>query len=137
MKQGFTLIELMVALVIVAIILTIAVPSYRNYVSQSRRSDAKTALLDLASREERYFSTNNKYSATPSDVGYAGAWPASIPTSTQVNYALSISAATATAFSATAVPQGSQASDPCGTYTINNFGQQGNTGNSLTSAKCW
>ncbi|HET9108841.1 MAG TPA: prepilin-type N-terminal cleavage/methylation domain-containing protein, partial [Steroidobacteraceae bacterium] len=45
--DGFTLIELMIAVVVVAILMAIAVPSYESYVEKSRRTDAKTALLDL------------------------------------------------------------------------------------------
>jgi type II secretory pathway pseudopilin PulG len=55
-----------VTMVIVAIIAAIAIPSYSNYALQAHRTDAKTALLDLASLEERYFSVNNTYTNSPS-----------------------------------------------------------------------
>src|SRR6201987_5835023 len=79
-SHGFTLIELMVVVVIATILLSIAVPSYMSQVRQSRRTEAKTAVLDLASREERYFSTNGGiYSTTPTDLGYTGgAFPAPV-----------------------------------------------------------
>ncbi len=71
---GFTLIELVVAMLIGAILAAIAVPAYSNYVRKSRRVDAKSALLDIASLEERYFSTQQVYSGALSDLGYgAGA----------------------------------------------------------------
>ena len=74
--RGFTLVELMVVVVIATILLSIAVPSYMSQVRQSRRTEAKTAVLDLASREERYFSTNGSiYSVTPADLGYVGPLP--------------------------------------------------------------
>jgi type IV pilus assembly protein PilE len=75
---GFTLIELMVVVVIVTILLSVAIPAYMAQVRQSRRTDAKTALLDLAGREESYFSTSANganYTATPANLGYNGAWP--------------------------------------------------------------
>jgi len=71
--RGFTLIELVVAMVVSAILLAIAIPSYQSYVLKSHRTDAKSALLDLASMEERYFSTNNVYSQLPTDLGYGTA----------------------------------------------------------------
>src|SRR5215813_10091012 len=68
---GFTLIELMVVVVIATILLSIAVPSYMSQVRQSRRTEAKTAVLDLAGREERFFATNGvNYSQTNTDLGY-------------------------------------------------------------------
>src|SRR3569833_3370251 len=73
--KGFTLVELLTAMVIVAILMAVAIPSYRAQTQKSRRTEAKTALLDLASREEHFNSTNSAYSSTPSDLGYPGAWP--------------------------------------------------------------
>src|SRR5208283_4009558 len=61
-SAGITLIELIIVMVIVAIMASIAIPSYNSYVLKSHRTEAKTALLDLASMEERYFSTQNVYS---------------------------------------------------------------------------
>jgi type IV pilus assembly protein PilE len=72
--EGFTLMELIVAMVIVGVLAAIAIPSYSAYVLKSHRTEAKSALLDAASLEERFFSTNNTYSALPADLGY-GAVP--------------------------------------------------------------
>jgi len=80
---GFTLIELMVTLVVAAILLTIAIPSYLTQIRESRRTEAKTALLDLAGREETLYSTQNLYSMTPSVLGY-GAVP--LPIQVGSNY---------------------------------------------------
>jgi type IV pilus assembly protein PilE len=52
--RGFTLIELMVAAAIVAILLAIAVPSYAIFMKQSRRGSAESALMDIAQREQQY-----------------------------------------------------------------------------------
>jgi type IV pilus assembly protein PilE len=72
-NRGFTLIELMIVVVIATILLGIAVPSYMSQIRKSRRTEAKTALLDLATREERYFSTNGAaYSANAGFMGYTG-----------------------------------------------------------------
>lgn len=72
-SQGFTLIELMIVVVVATILLSIAVPSYMQQIRQSRRTEAKTALLDLAGREERFLTTNpTGYTNTPTNLGYAG-----------------------------------------------------------------
>jgi type IV pilus assembly protein PilE len=60
-------------MVILATLAAIAIPSYSIYVLKSHRTEAKSALLDLASLEERYFSTANTYSSNPTDLGYNAA----------------------------------------------------------------
>jgi type IV pilus assembly protein PilE len=72
-SSGFTLIELMVVVAIVAIIAAIAIPTYQVQIRESRRTDAKTAVLDLAAREEKYFSLNNAYTGSPANLGYVAA----------------------------------------------------------------
>src|SRR3954469_13542635 len=67
---GFTLIELMITVAIIGILAAVAYPAYNSSVRKARRADAKTALLDLAQREERFMSTANTYSDKPSDLGY-------------------------------------------------------------------
>jgi type IV pilus assembly protein PilE len=68
---GFTLVELLVVILVAAILVSIAVPSYQNQVRKSRRTDAKTAVLDLAAREEKYLSLNNTYTPVSGALGYA------------------------------------------------------------------
>lgn len=68
---GFTLTELLVVMVIGAVLVSIAIPAYTSQVQKSRRTDARTAVLDLASREERFYSTNTAYTIDPTQVGYA------------------------------------------------------------------
>jgi len=75
---GFTLVELMITVVVLAIIVAIAVPSYQQQVRKSRRADARNAILDLAGREERFLSISNSYSQTPADMGYAAAFPLTV-----------------------------------------------------------
>src|SRR5580704_13364415 len=81
-SRGVTLIELMIVVVIASILMAIAVPSYSSYVRRSHRVEAKTAVMDLAGREERYFSTSvtgANYSQTAADLGYPpGAWAAQV-----------------------------------------------------------
>lgn len=62
--QGFTLVELMVVVAIVAILMVIAVPSYAYFMKQSRRADAEATLLDIAQREQQFLLDQRAYAAT-------------------------------------------------------------------------
>jgi len=70
---GFTLMELLTVMVVVSILAAIAVPTYQSQMRHSRRTEAKTAVMDLAAREEKYFSLNNTYTASPANLGYVAA----------------------------------------------------------------
>ncbi len=59
--RGFTLIELMIVVVIVAILASIALPSYQEQVRKSRRADAKAALMELSGFMERFYAANGRY----------------------------------------------------------------------------
>ncbi len=153
---GFTLIELMVVVVIASILMAIAVPSYMSQVRQSRRVEAKTALLDLAGREERYFSTSTtgaNYSQTTTDVGYpVGAWPQVIGSGyynvTVCAVGPGLAAAcppsnqTAPGYAITATPvagQSQAADSKCQSFSVDNTGTQwafDGLGNN-TTAFCW
>ncbi len=63
--NGFTLIELMIVIVIVGILAAIAVPSYTDYISKARRTDALNGISNVALALERYYSINNAY---PNDI---------------------------------------------------------------------
>lgn len=143
---GFTLIELMTAVLVASILLAIAIPSYRTQTQKSRRTEAKAALLDLASREERYNSTNSTYSSTPSNLGYTGSWPITVGSGyyqitacVAANTTCATDAGTGQAFLLTAQPVGSQASDSqCASFTLDSTGLQKVTGAaSGTPSTCW
>jgi type IV pilus assembly protein PilE len=68
-RNGFSLIELMIALAIVAILAAIALPSYREYVLRSNRRAAQTSMVDIANREQQYFAANRAY-ANKATLGY-------------------------------------------------------------------
>jgi type IV pilus assembly protein PilE len=150
-QRGFTLIELIVAMVIVAVLAAIAIPSYSNYVLQSHRAEAKSALLDLASNEERYFSVNSAYTTNPQNLGYAAASaPFFIGTNsyyqvTQIQYNAATvpngtTSGTPAWFSITANAVGRQTNDTaCAVFTINSLGQQTAQNSALAdnSTNCW
>lgn len=144
--KGFSLIELMIAVAVVVILTAVAIPTYKSYILQSHRAAAKTALLDMASREEKYYATNNNYDNTLTALGYTSVsgTPASIqvPNNSSEDYysvSASVTAATGTTpatFTLTAAPIGTQQSDSCGTYTLTNLGVQSVTG-TTSSGSCW
>ena len=68
--RGFTLVELMIVIVIVAILLAVALPSYQNSVQKGRRADAKSTLLDVANRQEGYMLDRGTYSLELTDLGF-------------------------------------------------------------------
>ena len=72
-KKGFTLIELMIVIVIVAILAAIAIPSYQNFVRQAQRSDGTTALMDIRMAQERHRANNVQYAATVGELTGIGA----------------------------------------------------------------
>ncbi|MGE8446880.1 MAG: type IV pilin protein [Comamonas sp.] len=137
-QHGFTLIELMIVVAIVAILAAIAMPAYDSYIRKSRRIDAKNAVLDLASRQERYYSTNNKYTESATDLGYSK-FPAAVGSGNSF-YTLNVSADDKT-YTATATPTGTQTKDvSCYSFTINQRGVRGNksaTDAALTATDCW
>ena len=131
-------------MVIVATLAAIAIPSYSSYVLKSHRTEAKSALLDLASLEERYFSTANTYSNNPSDLGYVGAAGVPFPVgSGWYNVLVSVTAAVAptalvpggtpATYTIAATAIGQQVADTaCATFTVDSTGQQ-----TATSPNCW
>jgi type IV pilus assembly protein PilE len=144
-SSGFTLIELMVTVAIVTILATIAVTSYTSQVQKSRRTEAKSALLDLAGREERLFSTTNAYSNLESFLGYGGAVAMTAMPFGNNYYTLTATvpdpaqAAGIPSYILTAIPVAgtSQAGDTqCGQFSVNQLGVQTVSGTS-TAASCW
>ena len=136
-EQGFTLVELVVAMVILAVLAAIAIPSYTNYVLKSHRTEAKSTLLDAASLEERYYSTANTYTSNPSDLGYGTGTVTPFPigsgyyniTSIQANAAIAPSngspGGTPASYTITAAAVGNQTRDTqCPQFQINSAGRQ-------------
>ena len=81
---GFTLIELMITVTVVAILAAIAIPSYRQYIIRGNRSAAESVMMDLANREQQFLLANRSYAdktalaangySLPSDVGQNYNW---------------------------------------------------------------
>jgi type IV pilus assembly protein PilE len=126
--RGFTLIELMVTIAIVAILAAIAIPSYQEQVRKSRRGQAKADLVEYAQTAERWHSINNTY------VGWAPTSNVS-PSTGAAHYSIVESNLSATTFTLTATPtSAAQIGDRCGTLTIDQAGRR--THSSGTDNEC-
>lgn len=130
-QTGFTLVEVLITIAVVAVLIVIAVPAYTTYITKSRRSDGQSALLDMSNRMERYFTENNTYvGATPTALGVG-------TTSPSGHYTLSVPTATATTYTLQATPIGAQlqSDTQCGTLSYDYLGTKGSSAG--TVANCW
>lgn len=116
--KGFTLIELMITVAIVAVLVSIAVPAYTDQVRKSRRGQAKADLVEYAQTAERWHTINNTY------VGWTP--PSAVsPRTGGAHYSIVASNLGAGTFTLTAAPTSSgQTADRCGTLTINQAGRK-------------
>ncbi len=134
--RGFSLIELIIVVAILAIIVGIAVPSYSKYMTQTRRADATTTLMEVASEQFRYYSENNEYTDSMADLGYGAADTAP---SKEGLYTISLESATANSFVITATPVTGAAQEndtECTTLTLSSSNQKDATG-TIAAADCW
>jgi len=69
--QGVTLMELMIVVVIVGILAAVGYPNYRDYVARAKRNEAKAALLQIATNQERFYLNNNTYSNDLTQLGFS------------------------------------------------------------------
>lgn len=108
--QGFTLMELLVAVAIIGILSGIAIPSYNKYMLRSHRTDAQGALTGLSNAMERYHSANNTY--VGATLGSGGIFAAESPIDGNSKYYnLSIAASSVSAYTLYATPKNGQAGD--------------------------
>lgn len=143
-QAGFTLVELMIAVLIVGILAAIAVPAYQDYVFDSRRSSCAAALTGLAQHMERHYTENTSYEEAAAGGANTGA-PATYSDSCPVDggsteyYDLRITAATQSAYTLQAQPKNVQSDDKCGTLTMNQAGNRGitNADSGVTVDECW
>ncbi|RLP52684.1 MAG: type IV pilin protein [Ketobacter sp.] len=124
--KGFTLIELMIVVAIVAILAAVGYPAYDSSVKKTRRTDAKGALMGLAQAMERYHTANNTY--VGATVGATGVYPAEAPLDgSKKFYDLKITALDATSYTLQAQPKNGQDAD--GTLELKNTGAKKWNGN--------
>lgn len=133
---GFTLLEVIVVVAIVAILSSIALPNYNEHVRRSERVAARAVLLEAANWMERHFSMHHTYLGSddripelPEDLNRS-------PKSGAARYAIRLTAGKtqATAYELSAAPG---RPDKCGTFTLDHTGARGLIGNTAPLAECW
>jgi len=118
LNRGFTLIELMIAVAVVAILAVIAIPAYTSQMVKGRRSSAEAFLMDVAQREQQYLLDARAYAPT---VGLL----TTIPVDVNNYYTIAITpnaAGTPPSFTASATPKPGTAQAGDATLTIDNTG---------------
>jgi type IV pilus assembly protein PilE len=142
-QRGMTLIELLIVVTIIAILGAIAVPSYRQYILRSQRTEAKTALLRLQAAEEKFYLQNSFYVTT--NAGLTAAPPAGLGApalSDNGNYSIRLDPDPVLGiqgFLATATPTataGQNQDTDCTAFMINHAGNRTATP-AGAAPKCW
>jgi type IV pilus assembly protein PilE len=128
LHSGFTLVELMITVAVLAILAAIAWPSYQEYVRKSRRAEAQAFLMAVAARQQQFLVDTRGYTASLTDIG--------VPTPTNVtatyDIALAAPAGNPPAFSVTATPKAGQVGERCGTLSIDQIGTK-----TAATSGCW
>ncbi|WP_419421281.1 type IV pilin protein (plasmid) [Legionella sp. D16C41] len=125
--KAFTLVEILIVIVIIGILVTIALPSYQNYLLRARRADAWSALTQDQTILERCYAQNFSYNGT------CGNLPAYPHNSAQGFYSITLSNLSASTYTLTATAISTQAKDTaCATLTLDQANQK-----SGTSSSCW
>lgn len=136
-QHGFTLIEVMIVVAIVAILAAVALPSYSEYIRRGHRADARAGLLQAQQWLERASTATGVYPLTlPGSLTWA--------TDPAKRYTIGFSGAnTNAAYTLSATPKnpGPQVGDKCGVYTLSNTGVRGANGKLAGAAgydpDCW
>ncbi len=137
-SSGFTLIEVMIAIVVVAILMAVALPAYQESIQKGRRSDAMSALMDAANRQEQYFLDYRTYTADMEDLGFGDDPMESEEGHYTVDAAACGGGSLATCYELTATPVATspQADDlRCTSFTLTSAGVKTATGTAAN--QCW
>ena len=133
--KGFTLIELMIVVVVAAILMTIALPAYQDYIRKAKRSDAMDALMTIQQQQERYRANNTSYTG---DLTGTGTGLGFSDQSLEGYYNLSLSNATTTGYEASASARsGTSQADDSGCTTMTITVDADDPRGRKTPADCW
>lgn len=117
-SEGFTLIEVMITVVIVAILASIALPSYRQYIVRSKRSAAQAQMMDIANRQQQFLLANRSYADKTALTASGYTLPAEV--NSNYSYDIVLSTTGVPGFTLTLIPIGGQTGD--GALTLNSDG---------------
>lgn len=134
--RGFTLIELMITVAIIAILAAIALPSYQEYVRKSRRGDAQSFMSEIVARQQHFLLDRRAFSDSITNAPASGGLGMTIPANVSTYYTVTMATDNSTSppsFSVSAAPTGSQTGEKCGTLSIDHRGSKAATG----GAGCW
>jgi type IV pilus assembly protein PilE len=125
-SDGFTLLEVMIAVVVVGILAAIALPSYSAHLRKSARADAQSTLTDAAARQQQFLVDRRRYAGSLATLGVTPS------ADVAAKYAFAVVAVDGPppTFTLTASATGDQAHDKCPVLTIDNAGNR-------TPAECW
>ncbi len=129
--QGITLIELMIVVVIIAILAVVSYPNYREFAARAKRNEAKAALLQIATNQERQYLQNNSFTTDLTALGFT-----TTPNFTTAtgSYVITIPNADTADFTATATFQfGGTEATKCNVFTITGAGIR----TSSPDTDCW
>ena len=142
-QRGVTLLELMIVVAIVAIISAFAFPSYMQYVVNTKRTVASSALLQIADRQQQFFMDNKQYADDLTDLGFAAnplvladTGNSTTASDSDAAYSISVSNVAVTTYTLTAAPLHGQASRDthCASLSLDQAGARGNSGG---GDDCW
>lgn len=131
--RGFSLLELLLVMAIASVLLAVALPAYQQAVVRAHRMAGKAALMEVASRQERYLMNHKRYSTSLVDLGlaseyYVGPTAAATGESRAV-YRVELALQDGDFASVRAVPWNGQRRDAdCGTLTLDRWGRRGALG---------
>lgn len=138
-SRGFTLLELMITVAIVAIVAALALPSYSDQVRKTYRAEARQTLMRLATAQERFYTNCNRYATSLSgaQANCAGLGQAAASIDSENGYYAITLAGDGSTFTLTATAQHGQEKDTkCGNLSLTDAGVKGATG-TLGAADCW
>ena len=129
-QRGFTLIELMITVAIVAILSSIAYPSYKDYIARGRRAEAQSQLMQAAQWMERFYAENYAYDKNTAgvavtDAALFAARSSQSPTSGTAAYTIAVATAgtgSTSTYTVTATRAGTMVGDKCGNFQITSTG---------------